>query len=59
MADEWSAGACCPPMLLLVPQLKLLKRLDVSRDAEPAREALPELKLEECAVRRLPQAGGR
>ncbi len=40
----------------LVSQLKLLNR---SRNAEPARDALPESNLEKCTVKRLPQKGGR
>jgi hypothetical protein len=37
------AGAGSVPMFLLVPQVKLPKRLDLARDAERAHDAVPEL----------------
>jgi Family of unknown function (DUF6441) len=36
-------GQVTAPIFLLVPQVKLLKRLDLARDAERAHEALPGL----------------
>jgi hypothetical protein len=37
------AGATRAPIFLLVPQVKLAKRLDLVRDAERAHDAVPEL----------------
>jgi hypothetical protein len=36
-------GLTSVPVFLLVPQVKLPKRLDLTRDAERARDAVPEL----------------
>ncbi len=36
-------GQVTAPIFLLVPQVKLPKRLDLARDAERAHEAVPEL----------------
>lgn len=39
--SKTSRGVVTVPIFLMVPQVKLLKRLDLARDADQAQDALP------------------